>query len=272
MKKFFERLWKFLNSKVFLYVIGIIIIILLAGQCKTNSDLKRDNKISEQNIETLTDSIQIVKDKNGKLQAEKAILFGSEKDLKKLNAGLYSELKAQKGQVVSLNKTVLTLHQTIDDLNKFIDSLNSSYEDPVFNPLDSTWTIPWTLAYTYDTNNYDIFKGFTQVDLLSNNRLNHISTRMIDRQSSISLTFGQKVEDGKLRVFVQSGYPGLTPSSLEGVLIDPNSNKYLRQISSKRHWFTGFGIGPNINLGYDLLNQKPAIFIGVGIHYNIFQW
>jgi hypothetical protein len=267
-----KKLWNFLNSRVFLYLVSILIVIFLAGQCKRISDLKKETYINDQNIGALKDSIRIAETKNGKLQAEKTAFFGKESDLKKINESLYKDLKNQKGKVVTLNRTVLTLNQNIEELNKYIDSLESAPQDPIFNDLDSTWTVPWTLSYTYDTNNFDIFKGFTKIDIIGENNIRHISTRMTNRQSSISLTFGQKVEDGKLRVFVQSGYPGLTPSSLEGVLIDPNSNKYLRQLSTKRHWFTGFGVGPNLDIGYDLINQRPSIFIGVGVHYSIYSW
>jgi hypothetical protein len=56
-------------------------------------------------------------------------------------------------------------------------------------------------------------------------------------------------------------------------MIDPATNPLLKDLlSPKKHWFSGFAAGPNISVGWDVLHAKPAVIIGVGFHYNIYQW
>ncbi len=95
---------------------------------------------------------------------------------------------------------------------------------------------------------------------------------MYERESRINLVWGQKEEDGKLRVFTQTNYPGFSPNSLEGVLIDPNTNPLMKSLYKKKRWFSGFGVGPSINLGRDIINQRTSFTIGVSVHYNIYNW
>jgi hypothetical protein len=139
---------------------------------------------------------------------------------------------------------------------------------------DSTFVAPWTLAFTYDSTNYDVFRGRTQIGVVSKDPfvLRHKNTYLLERKTQIELTWGEKVEKGKLRIFVKSNYPGFTVKSMEGVLIDPNNNPLFRDLMKKRHWFTGFGIGPELTTGWNILQAKPAIVVGVGIHYNIYEF
>ena len=67
MKKFLEGLWKFLNSKVFGYVVVALLIVFLAGQCKRNVDHQNEDIKQEQNISALGDTIKIERQKNGEL-------------------------------------------------------------------------------------------------------------------------------------------------------------------------------------------------------------
>ncbi len=103
--------------------------------------------------------------------------------------------------------------------------------------------------------------------------LSHYKTEMIDRLSQIDLVFGQKVEDDKLRIFVSTDYPGFTATSLSGVLIDPNTNPYIKDLIKKKKWFPNtwsVGIGPGF--GYNVLTSKIYLGIGVNISYNLLQW
>ena len=156
---------------------------------------------------------------------------------------------------------------------------------------DSTYMIPWTLRYDWDSLNYDIYKGQTQVGIniksgfmwkdgmtnsyLLNNALTfkHYGTSLTERTSQMELTFGQKIEKKQLRIFVNTNYPGFTAKSLEGVLIDPNTNSYIKQLMKKKQWFPGtwsVGVGPSV--GYNFLNGKPYFGAGVHLNYNILQW
>ena len=125
----------------------------------------------------------------------------------------------------------------------------------------------------YDEHNFFKVEGSTVVQVTSVEpfEMRHDTTYLTEYENRISITYGQKVENDKLRIYIQSQYPGFSVESMEGVLIDPNEWPSVFK-PTKRHWFTGFGVGPNISMGYDFLNSKPSFILGVGIQYNIYEW
>jgi hypothetical protein len=249
------------------------LFIFGAGQCKRILDLQTEVDTHEQNISALTDSLKFERTKNGELLVSIDGYLATEKELKLLNKGLWEEVNAQKGKVISLTDLVIVLRQDSAELAKTVDRLNTII-GAMQRIDDSTFVAPWTLAFTYDSTNFDVFRGRTQIGITSRDPLvlRHKNTYMLERKTQIELIWGQKVEKGKLRIFVQSSYPGFTVKSMEGVLIDPNNNPLFEDLMKKRHWFTGFGIGPNISAGWNVLQAKPAVIFGVGIHYNIYEF
>jgi len=272
MKKFLEAIWKFINSKFFGYAVAIVLILLLAGQCKRNTDLRRENRIQEQNIAAANDSIKTYKDKNGRLTSEKAVWILTEKQLKEENKELYDKVKAQDGKIISLNNVVFQLKQDTTILHDTIRYLKSIIGKPV--QIDkTTWSVPWELKYTWDSQNYDNFYGHTIVQVDTTTFVvSHKNTLMDKREGNIELTFGEKVVDGKYNVYVTSKYPGLSTKSMEGVFIDPNSNKYIKDLIEKRHWFTGFSVSIGITPTWDFIHKQPTVVIGPTLGYNIFSW
>ena len=129
MKKVLEVIWKFINSKFLGYAVAALLIVMLAGQCRRNTDLKRDIAIKEQNIAAADSTITSYKTKEGSYVAEKAIWILTEKELKQQNAEMAKQVKEQKGKVISLNNAVLRLkqdtsilHDSIRYLTAIIDS------------------------------------------------------------------------------------------------------------------------------------------------------
>jgi len=267
-----KKIWNFINSKIFGYIFIAIIIILLINQFKRAADLKRENIQQQQNISAADSIISSYKNNNNEYVAEKAIWILSEKELKKQNKELYDEVKNQNGQIISLNNTIFKLVQDTILLHDSISYLRTMIGEA--EKLNGTkWNLPWELQYVWDEKNHDNFKGHTIVEIDTvNYNVKHVNTVLDERNSQIDLIFGEKVVGGKYSVYVSSKYPGLTTNSMAGVLIDPNTNTDIKDLIEKRHWFTGFGVGPTLNVGYDFINQKPAIIIGVGIHYNIYNW
>lgn len=263
-----KKLWSFINSKLFGYLIIIIIAIILVGTCSNNSNLRKEAKITQQNIEASQDTLVQERLKNGELQASIQGYQADSKELELFNKKLADQVKAEKGKVITLNNIVFHLKQDTADLQEYINNLLSFYGDPK-KINDSTWNVDWTLAYTYDSSNYDIFKGRTQIGMRGDSScfrkidLAHNRTSLLERDSKMSLTWGQKYEDGKVKVFARTSHPAFQAQLLEGVYVD---------YPKKKHWFTGFGVGPTLNIGYDFMNQKPALILGVGVHYNIYNW
>lgn len=270
--KIADIIWKFLNSKFFPYILISLLVLFVLNTCNKNSDLKRENNNHEQNIAASDSIINTYKDKNGTLTAEKTIWILSKKELKEKNDELSNLVNDQKGRIISLNNTVLRLRQDtsiLHDSIRYLKSIIGKAEQ--IN--ETTWKLPWELYYTWDAKNYDIFKGHTIVEVDTNTFIvTHKNTLLDERDSRIDLVFGEKVVDGKYNVYISSKYPGLTPESMKGVFIDPNTNKDIKKLIEKRHWFTGFGVGPSFSLGYDFIHNQPTIVFGMSLHYSIYQW
>ena len=260
MKNIIKGIWTVINSRIFLVLLFVAALAFGAQRCSVIQDLKRDQQIKDQNISALTDSLHFERNKNGDLNVIIDGYISSVKDLKNLNKGLFDEVKNQKGKVLSLNNVIIKLEQDKKDLQKYIDELKSKF-DSIQQINDSTYMIPWILAYTYDSTNFDVFSGQTRIGALYDPtapyliRMNNLGSNLIHRETQIELTWGQKVVNDKLKVFVTSPYPGFTVESMQGVLIDPNNNPYIKDLIEKRHWFTGFSIGIGLSPGYNIVNQ-----------------
>lgn len=255
----------------------VILIIFLIGfgafQWQKIQELKRQSNIHEQNIIALNDSLRYERTKSGELLVSIAGYIATEKELKTLNRDLWERVRGQEGKIISLNHVIVQLRQDSTQLQKWLVEKDKKIEDLI--KIDSvTYVAPWKLSYQYDSTNFDRFIGKTWINVISKDPLvlGHVNTDLISRLTQIDMTWGQKVEDDRLRVFIQSNYPGFTVAQMEGVLIDPNTNPFFKDLMKKRHWMTGFGVGPQFNIGYDFLHNKPAVNFGIGIHYNIYEW
>jgi len=273
-KKILKGLWTFLNSRLFVLLLLAVIGFYIWKQISIISDYESDSIKDKQNIEALQDSLREERNRIGDYSASIAAFIASEQELKKLNMELYDALQAERGKVISLNQTIIKLIQDSVQLKDYISSLETRI-DNITQITDSTFVAPWRLVYRYDEVNFDLFDGRTTIGI---NKLgdfinfNHLDTRIEYRESQISLIWGQKVENGFLRVFVTSSHPALTVASLSGVLIDPNDSDLFRDLMRKQKWFSGFSIGIGLHTGYDLISRKPALIVGPSINYNIYNF
>jgi len=265
--------WSFLKSKLFLALVIIALIAYSAFQYRKIQNFKQEIFINNQNQIALIDSLKIEKQKNGEIQTSIASYIASEKNLKDINKDLYNRVHAQEGKVLSLSHAILQLSQDSAQLRRALKEKDKLIE--ALLQIDSNiFAANWTLPYHYDSTNYDIFKGRTYIKVICKDPLElmHFDTELLNRTTQIDLTFGQKVEDKQLRIFVQSSYPGFTVKSLEGVLIDPNTNPYIKKLMKKKHWFSGFGLGVGATGGFNVTSGGYGLVIGPSIMYNIYQW
>ena len=283
----------FFRSKTFLVIVVLVIALAFGRSCAKVRDLERQNNIKEQNIIALRDSVRMERTKSGDLEATVAGFISREKDLKKLNADLYEEVKNQKGSVISLNKIVFQLKQDTSQLRSRINHLESIMIQPI-QINDSTYSIPWQLEYNWDSTNFDIYKGETRINIIgkrsellsimkgytkSDNtfntlfKLEHDKTEIIERTTQIGLTFGQEIVDDRLRVFVTTKYPGFTAMSMKGWMIDPNTDPDIKKLIKKKKWMPNtWSVGGGPSIGFNILSGKPYLGIGVNINYNLLQW
>ena len=267
-----KNVWNFINSKLFLYLILIIISLLILKKCNGKDDSEFKISILEQNNRALSDSISFYRSENGALNFSISGYISDINNLKHTNKELYDISKRQKGEILSLNNTNIILKQEIKDLMDALDKERSEQGD-IIRINDSTYVAPWKLHYDWKNGNYDIFHGETFILVGDSSNLTHKETFLTRRESSVNLIFGQRVENGNLRVFVESDYPGLTTSSLQGVLIDPNSSKYIKGLINKKQYFPNTrSVGIGFSVGYNVLELKPYVGVGININYNLYQW
>jgi hypothetical protein len=288
IKNIAKAIWSFLNSKFLGYGVALLLVIFIAQTCHNLIKAKEDASNAHQNIIALTDTLHKEKLKTGELQYSIAGYISSVEDLKELNKNLYDEVEKQKGTVINLNRLTILLQQDKEELNKYIDSLKMIINTPI-KINDTTYIVPWTLPFTYDSTNFDVWSGQTKIGLtlskiskiyiLKGNSINgtlelpkfdfsqievtNLGTEMISRKTQIELIYGQKYVNGKLVVFANSKYPGFSVVNMEGFTVPE---------SPKKHWFTGFCINLGIMPTYDFVQQKPTIVIGPSFGYNIFQF
>lgn len=252
-------------------MIVLVVFILLGRSFAKNRDFQRINDIREQNIFALLDTIRAEKNKNKEQQYVIASYIADVEDLEHLNENLYNEVIAQSGEVISLSKVIYRMEQEADVFKRHINHLETIINQPVQID-DTTYKMTWEKRYDWDNVNYDVYKGETVVGV-NKFGLVHYNSDITYRLSQVDLTFGQTVENNQLRIFVKTNYPGFTPQSLQGVLIDPNTNTYIRDLIKKKKWLPNtlsVGVGPSF--GYDILSTKIYLGIGVNINYNLLQW
>jgi hypothetical protein len=260
-----KKIWEFVNSKTFLFIIVIGVIMFMAFILQQNNNLKNEIIRKEQNITALNDTIKVTKQKNGELQYSITSFITTEKELKETNKHLYDLVKQQEGKVISLANTIVELRQDSVSLSK---ALKENHE--ILSKInDSIFISNWSKNYVYDKNNFDLINGRTMINFKTINDFT-IQTDILSKKTQIDISFGYKMMDDKrLHVFIQSAYPGFTTKSLEGVYIDgltvPGS-------VNKRHWFTGLAIGPSLTYGYAFGQKKWIPLLGVSITYPIYQW
>jgi len=287
----------FFRSKTFLVIVVVVIALGFGRSCAKVRDLERQNNIKEQNIIALRDTVRMERTKSGTLEATVAGYISSEKDLKKLNTDLYNEVQDQKGNVISLNKIVFQLKQDAAELRKHINYLESIMSQPI-QLNDSVYCIPWQLNYVWDSTNFDIYKGETTIGIVARQsvplsilkgskpliyqfdntfnglfELKHYNTEVIERTTQIDMSFGQEIVDDRLRVFVTTKYPGFTAMSMQGWMIDPNTDPDIKKLMKKKKWIPNtWSVGGGPSFGYNVLTGKPYLGIGVNINYNLLQW
>lgn len=222
IKNFFDRH----KYEILLGVALIVSIFLLLKSCSNNVNL---NHQYNNNINALTEQVEIWKTKSGDLVAEKTILEGDLKLLKKTNEELYDQvqkLKVKPKEVVYV-ETVIE-HEVHD--TTFIVPPDSSY-----------------VKYDFDfSDKWRTLTGYAEYD---RNLLNVGITKDI-----VNANFTLAIKDSK--VYVTSDNPYINYTNIQGITL-PNK---------KPVW--SIGIGPSVNFGYDVINKKPGVMVGLGISLN----
>ncbi len=63
--KTWKAIWAFLNSRVFVIILVVVLVLIGVGQCKRIVDLNHNADVDDQNQSALTDSLKYERQKNG---------------------------------------------------------------------------------------------------------------------------------------------------------------------------------------------------------------
>lgn len=247
-----KKIWEWITKhpSFILISIVIILIILLLNDCA--SDAKKD-KINEQNIFALNDSVRKVKNKVGELEYQKGILITDKKHLEELNADLAKELEKEKGNVKIITKEVIKfVHDTI-----FI-------KDTVYPEGNGIYKVAWKYDTVAGPQDYVYINGSSRIKVDTTGNIVSVTSlgTKIYPYLSTSVVRTISKEKGKLVMNTRFGNPWFQTAQMDGAVLDDfkEFQKYKR-----------FGVGPQIGVGFGS-NLDLVIYIGLGIHYDIFRF
>ena len=191
---------------------------------------KYSEKVSTNNIETLTSDIKEFKTKQGLWASEKQAFQGTEKDLKQI---IKSKDEAFQKLLKTFKKPVAAaVIKTVTEI------------DTVFIPYEKKFELPeFNLDFNADTKHYTIHgtstnKGVNIWDISIPNTLNLV----IGKKRTGFLKYGYKIN-------VENSNPNIKTTNLDGFDFQPKPKR--------------FGLG--IFVGY---STELEVVIGVGVFYN----
>lgn len=240
--------WVFSNFKNFLICLfGIIAIVFACKYYYMNS--KYENEINN-----ITDTISVYKNKANELYIAKQAAVLSKTDLKKKNLELYDEIKNLKDNPLVITKTKFTLrtdtiHTKSDTVYTYIDSIDHHKI--------------MTNKFSFKTD-YTNIQGVSMFDF--NNYRFGTTINSIEMYGDITSDLIEK--DNKLYIISKSSNPYLQINNTDGVLVSPEKSKLLRSKFDKK-WGVMVGVGPSIF--YDnKVKVLPAIQVTIG--YKLFSF
>lgn len=239
--------------KIAVTLFAIILFMLLMAQCNKTNTLNKKLTTSEQNVKALNDSVRQTQTKDNKPEFDKlALLTDKVSNLEKLSTDLAEEVRNTKGKTTYITKVGASIKH------------DTTYLPAKTTVTDSMITTNFSKDTVYSQGNSRYLAGYTTYDIKSGESLAAVTKDSLN----LSLITGIKnLDKGKPEIFVRSPYPGFTPTSIEGAILDPS----LFKPKNKQRLIT---IGLNIGytpITYSLskgLRLDPAQF-GASIGANI---
>lgn len=250
------------------YISIIILVIFIISFAYSLFRIKNFNEVFyKNNINALTDSIEIYKLKNGELLYEKTALVTTNKHIKEENEILYKEIKNIKDKLLTAEYYQGTIiHDTIYTNIYLSDStISGNIKEYIYN---------WSYDTIYDTSNYYKINGICAIDLNKNN--NVLLKNVIINKNEIGVSFVTGIKEDKKskfpEIYFKTNYPNFTITQMNGAVFDPRESATIKKFFPPKRWgisiYAGYGLYYDINkstLGY-------GFNAGIGMSYDIFQW
>lgn len=224
-------------NKILTVALAVVIVILL-WEFYHNKNLENKLAIQGQNQAALSDSVRILKTKNGELEAAKFALAGSKDELKKLNEDLAKELAKEKGKVRYITKVEVAYKH---------DTVTIPAEISIH---DSTATIRNDLVDDCRMLKAHTSFTFTKGSIIANPRF------IIENDEfNLKLVTGLKQTNKKqLEIFVRSECKNVTIKDIQGAVIDPN-DPLIKPKKALFTWWDATEIVGGIAIGFFINNM-----------------
>jgi hypothetical protein len=241
----------------------IILLVLLMGmgvwvynQRHTISNLEQTTQQLKSNIFAITDTLQTRTTERGVLIAERGALQTDKASLEIINNTLYTQLIKLEQEVSTLQSTGITIQRdTIYDIPTAAEYLG-----------DSNFIINWSDVTRGEWGLREL-SGRNTFRIIGDTLLVELQTDIIRDILQMRIQTGYNVlPNGFIKVFASTDYPGVTFTSVDGVIIDPNFYvAHPKQLSPSR-----WGLG--LHVGYGVTQYGISPYIGVGVSYSLFNW
>ena len=262
-----EKIFSFLknpSTQRNLLLVVLVVLLIFMKQCKHGTD----TSISDQNLSALQDSIRVYKNKNGELIYEKNALIVSKNELDRYNKELADQIKNMKDNLlvaIQIKTKIInddTIHMKVDQKPSVYNSDSSI-----------TYEFAWSNDTVFSSDNYKKMNGSCSIGV--DKQRNVYSKKFVIYKDEIGMSFItglNETKDKKLLIFIQSQYPGFTPTSIQGALIDPKKSDILKKFFLPKKWSVGPTIGYGVYLNPKNFSVGSGVIFGVSLNYNLIRF
>ena len=243
------------NRTIVLFAVIIAAGAYMFYQHTQISNLEHQQDISLSNIAALSSELVTAADSLGNVTSERGALQGDVDQLRTMNSDLAETVDSLKNnpEIITVTKTVVE-RDTIYDIDTIAEYLGQSRFRFVWSSEESG---EWGFREIGGQNTFTMVNDTTVADVQTD-----ITT---DRMEMTITTGFRKTDEGFLRVFATTSFPGVQELDVQGALIDPRD--YVSSSETKKRWGLGFQAGYGVNHKFE---AYP--FIGFGVSYNLFNW
>lgn len=221
-----------ITLKDIIYFIIIIGLVLMLSNSVKQSNI--NEKIYENNIIALNDTVSLYKTKTGELVATKTAFECDIKELKKINETLYTEIKELK----SKNDIISGIHLNGEITNPNNDTVYIVKYDTIQN------------GFNHNFNFNNKWRDLEGTICYNNDSVNlHINKDLVRFNYTVGL-------DDKNKIYINSDNPYVKYNDISGFTIPKEKPKRII-------------IGPSITGGYSILHDRFDIIIGVSATLNL---
>ena len=260
-------------KKYYGFILFILVVVLSVFLFQTLSTLKKERadnkfqqKINEQNISAMTDSITVIFNKKLKAweYSKDNFVVNKLSDLEKYNKNLADELKKVKGDIISV----------IDaNVQAKLDNLSVDSKLIVLDEKSNHYGLGFDSPYKdegFEQHIAGMSKFYVFPNALTGKwTIKPDSTKFTTNLTNIHITYGFKELDKKYQVWAYTKSDKIQITDITGgYFID----KQIIPPVKKKKWGIGPQAGFGLNTNTNLSNPSFGWSVGFGIHYDILQW